>query len=130
MPTYLFIAEKPSLMRDVKKCYEKHKREVVSKVGYIDFTALSGHVCTFYEPNDYEGWNGKWDDVAYPIVPNDWGVKPINDNWKKSALKKIKDMFRARVRVAPSVSFEKAEYIAKLQMPPMSRKAVKFIDMR
>lgn len=91
MPTYLFIAEKPSLMRDVKKCYEKHKREVVSKVGYIDFTALSGHVCTFYEPNDYEGWNGKWDDVAYPIVPNDWGVKPINDNWKKSALKKIKD---------------------------------------
>jgi len=44
--------------------------------------------------------------------------------------KKIKDMFRSRVRVAPSVSFEPVEYIAKLQMPPMSRKVVKFIDRR
>lgn len=33
-------------------------------------------------------------------------------------------------RNSARLSFEKAEYIAKLQMPPMSRKAVKFIDMR
>lgn len=44
--------------------------------------------------------------------------------------KKIKDMFRSRVRVAPSISFEPVEYIAKLQMPPMSRKVIKFIDRR
>ncbi len=39
-------------------------------------------------------------------------------------------MFRSRVRVAPSISFDPVEYIAKLQMPPMSRKTVKFIDRR
>lgn len=44
--------------------------------------------------------------------------------------KKIKDMFRSRVRVAPSISFEAVEYIAKLQLPPMSRKVIKFIDRR
>ncbi len=44
--------------------------------------------------------------------------------------KRIKDMFRSRVRVAPSISFDPVEYIAKLQMPPMSRKTVKFIDRR
>ena len=39
-------------------------------------------------------------------------------------------MFRAKVRVAPSITFESPEYIAKLQFPQMSRKAVKFIDLR
>ena len=41
---YLFIAEKPSLMRDVQACYKNHKQEVTERVGEIDFTALSGHV--------------------------------------------------------------------------------------
>lgn len=45
-------------------------------------------------------------------------------------VKEIKDMFRAKVRVAPSITFESPEYIAKLQFPQMSRKAVKFIDLR
>lgn len=44
--------------------------------------------------------------------------------------KQIKDMFRSRVRVAPQVSFESPEYIAKLQMPPASRKVIKFVDLR
>ena len=44
--------------------------------------------------------------------------------------KEIKDLFRSKVRVAPSINFESAEYIAKIQMPPMSRKIVKFIDLR
>ena len=69
------------------------------------------------------------------VYTNDLGTDEVLvrvgcDDHSDAFLKKIKDMFRARVRVAPSVSFEKAEYIAKLQMPPMSRKAVKFIDMR
>lgn len=69
------------------------------------------------------------------VYTNDLGTDEVLvrvgcDDHSDAFLKKIKDMFRARVRVAPSVSFEKAEYIAKLQMPPMSRKTVKFIDMR
>lgn len=44
--------------------------------------------------------------------------------------KEIKDVFRSKVRVAPSISFESPEYIAKLQMPEMSRKPIKFFDLR
>ncbi len=44
--------------------------------------------------------------------------------------KQIKDTFRARIGVAPGIVFEPAEYIARLQMPPMNRKPVKFVDLR
>ena len=44
--------------------------------------------------------------------------------------KEIKDTFRSKVRVAPEVVFEPVEYIAKKQMPQMSRKQIKFVDLR
>ena len=44
--------------------------------------------------------------------------------------KEIKDTFRSKVRVAPEVVFEQVEYIAKKQMPQMSRKQIKFVDLR
>lgn len=44
--------------------------------------------------------------------------------------KEIKDLFRAKVRVAPTVRFEQPELITQLQFPAMSRKPVKFIDLR
>lgn len=45
-------------------------------------------------------------------------------------IKRIKDVFRSKVRVAPDIVFEPVELIARLQMPPTSRKTVKFIDRR
>ena len=45
-------------------------------------------------------------------------------------IKKIKDVFRSKVRVAPDIIFESPESILKQQMPPMSRKVIKFIDKR
>lgn len=47
-----------------------------------------------------------------------------------SFVKRIKDIFRSKVRVAPDIKFESAELISRLQMPPMSRKVVKFFDLR
>ena len=44
--------------------------------------------------------------------------------------KEIKDIFRAKVRVAPSVIFHDPEEVARMLYPPMSRKPVKFIDNR
>jgi phenylacetate-CoA ligase len=44
--------------------------------------------------------------------------------------KEIKDIFRAKVRVAPGVVFDTPENVAKIIFPPMSRKPVKFIDKR
>ena len=57
-------------------------------------------------------------------------IKLASDNHSESFVKQIKDMFRSNVRVAPDVLFEAPEIIAKMQMPPMSRKVVKFCDLR
>lgn len=88
---YLFIAEKPSLMREVEKCYRNHKKDIDAKVGQIDFVALSGHVCTNYEPSDYDEWaDAKWQDISYPMMPREWKIKVIDDDYKKKTVNKIK----------------------------------------
>ena len=45
-------------------------------------------------------------------------------------IKQIKDLFRSKVRVAPDIIFEPIELIARKQMPPLSRKLIKFFDYR
>ena len=45
-------------------------------------------------------------------------------------VKHIKDLFRSKVRVAPDIVFEPIELIARKQMPPTSRKLIKFFDYR
>lgn len=87
---YLFIAEKPSLMRDVQACYQNHRQEVTEKIGEIDFTALSGHVCTNYMPTDYEEWKEKsWKAIVYPMIPDPWQIKPIADPRKQATIAEI-----------------------------------------
>ena len=87
---YLFIAEKPSLMRDVQACYKNHKQIVTERVGEIDFTALSGHVCTNFMPTDYEEWKDKsWKAILYPMIPNPWQIKPIADKRKQDTIAEI-----------------------------------------
>ncbi len=44
--------------------------------------------------------------------------------------KRIKDHFRARLRVAPAIRLESIDYINKIQNPSSGRKTVKFIDHR
>lgn len=44
--------------------------------------------------------------------------------------KQIKDLFRAKIRVAPSVQFDTPEAIHAVMFPQMSRKPIKFIDKR
>lgn len=69
------------------------------------------------------------------VYTNELGTDEIlirigSENRSEAFAKEIKDLFRSKIRVAPSINFESAEYIAKIQMPPMSRKIVKFIDLR
>lgn len=87
---YLFIAEKPSLMRDVQSCYKKHQQEVQTKVGQIEFVALSGHVCRNATPEEYPQFKGYWDEVEYPMIPNPWVIRAITDKRKQEILKNIK----------------------------------------
>lgn len=88
---YLMICEKPSLMREVKACYNNHISEVKSKLGEIDFVALAGHICTNYEPDEYDEWSGlKWHMVDYPMVPDHWKIKMIQNAYNAKAMKEIK----------------------------------------
>ncbi|MCI1786304.1 MAG: AMP-binding protein [Bacteroidales bacterium] len=69
------------------------------------------------------------------VSTNDLGTDDVKvrigtDKPGESFEKEIKDLFRARVRVAPSVVFESVEAINKLMFPAMSRKPVKFFDYR
>ena len=57
-------------------------------------------------------------------------IKVGTDEQTDALVKQIKDVFRSKVRVAPDIIFESVESIAKQQMPPMSRKVIKFIDKR
>ena len=92
---YLFIGEKPSLTREVNKVYDKHKDEIIKRLGEIDFIPLSGHVCKFFEPDDYEAWkNIPWGDIDYPIIPERWGIKANNDKWSLKTLSEIKQTAR------------------------------------
>jgi phenylacetate-CoA ligase len=66
---------------------------------------------------------------------NSMGVDEIriligSENKSESFEKVIKDHFRAKLRVAPAVSFESPEYINRMQFPSMSRKPIKLIDKR
>ncbi len=57
-------------------------------------------------------------------------IKVGSLNHSAEFVKYIKDIFRSKVRVAPDVVFESIEEISKIQMPAMSRKSIKFIDLR
>ena len=69
------------------------------------------------------------------VYTNELGTDEIlirvgSDVHSEAFSKQIKDLFRSKVRVAPTIQFESAEYISKIQMPQMSRKAIKFVDLR
>jgi phenylacetate-CoA ligase len=69
------------------------------------------------------------------LSTNSMGVDDIliyvgTENRTESFEKIIKDHFRAKLRVAPAVSFESPDNINKLQFPSISRKPVKLIDKR
>jgi len=51
-------------------------------------------------------------------------------NGSEAFIKQIKDLFRSKIRVAPDIVFEPIELIAKKQIPPTSRKLIKFFDYR
>lgn len=90
---YLFIAEKPSLMREVQACYKNNSSEVKATVGDIDFTALAGHVCELYKPVEYEEWKDtKWKDIQYPVIPGEWKIKGKQD--KKDILARIRNSIK------------------------------------
>ena len=91
---------------------------------------------TLYPPaiydvlNDIEGIANYIVEVSDNEVGMDDLVIKIGAEADKAFEKKIKDHFRARIRVAPEIIFEDPSVIQKKQFPPQSRKPVVFVDKR
>ena len=78
----LLIAEKPSLMRDIQKVYNKMQCPY-----NIDFTAFVGHVVELKEPHEYNAAWKKWDLALLPMMPDKYEFRV-----KKTAVKVYKDI--------------------------------------
>lgn len=92
---------------------------------------------TLYPPALFDILNNipKVKNYVIEVYTNNLGTDEIlirvdSEDRSETFAKEIKNLFRSKVRVAPSISFESTEYIAQIQMPPMSRKMIKFIDLR
>ncbi|MDR1552116.1 MAG: AMP-binding protein [Prevotellaceae bacterium] len=56
------------------------------------------------------------------------GVKGVNE--LDGLIKELKDLFRARIRVAPEIEICNADDLRKIIFPDLNRKPIKFIDKR
>lgn len=92
---------------------------------------------TLYPPALYDILDNITGVINYvvEVYTNDLGTDEIlirvgSTDHSEDFSKRVKDLFRSKVRVAPAIVFEAPEYISKVQMPQMSRKPIKFIDLR
>lgn len=92
---------------------------------------------TLYPPAMHDLLN-HFDEVFCYIIEishNDLGtdeilIKVASNDTSKLFLNKIKDHFRAKLRVSPTIVFQSESEINKLRFPKMSRKPIDFIDKR
>jgi len=92
---------------------------------------------TLYPPAMYNVLNN-FEDISCFIIEishNDVGtdeilIKIASANNSEAFLQKIKDHFRAKLRVTPTIKFYDKKEINTLRFPKMSRKPVELIDLR
>lgn len=70
MSRALLIAEKPSLMLEIRNVYNKHKKDIPYQ---IDFLAQHGHTMEMLNPDELDTSLKKWDWATLPIYPEDYG---------------------------------------------------------
>jgi phenylacetate-CoA ligase len=92
---------------------------------------------TLYPPALYDLLNDMpgVENYIIEVSTNEIGTDDINikvgaREQPEELMKKIKDHFRSKLRVAPSIELADPAIIAAMQLPEMSRKPVKFIDKR
>ncbi len=69
------------------------------------------------------------------VSTNEFGMDDVSvivgcNHQNDEIVKDLKNRFRAKIRVAPSIKFENVDVIKKIQLPEMNRKPIKFIDKR
>ncbi len=86
----LCIAEKPSVARDLAKVLGA----TASLGGYYEgngywVTWTFGHLCTLKEPQDYSPAYKSWNLFSLPIIPQNFGIKLIENNGVERQFKVI-----------------------------------------
>lgn len=85
----LLIAEKPSLMREIREVYQK-----MSHPDEIHFASFVGHVVALKEPEDYkEEWGRPWRLEVLPMIPEKFEFKPIESSL--DVFKKVRDELKS-----------------------------------
>lgn len=89
MAKALFIAEKPSMMREVQAVYKKRGFK-----DSVDFVALAGHVVEMYRPEDYFNEWAEWKKENLPMIPEVFKYKAPTEGYKKDVYNKAKKMVK------------------------------------
>ncbi len=82
--TKLIIAEKASVAREIAAAVGATGKEDGCLCG--DGWAVAwaaGHLVDLAVPQDYEGWDGDWQDVELPMLPKEWKWKVSRDAKKR-----------------------------------------------
>jgi DNA topoisomerase-3 len=76
MSKALLVAEKPSVMKDIQRAYNKIK----STFPYdIDFGCCAGHLLGLCDASEYKSeWGKPWKKEVLPIIPESWKTKVTN----------------------------------------------------
>ena len=90
----LFIAEKPSMAREISKCLPENKN-IQKRHGYFIqgddvVTWVVGHVLHQAEPGDYDDKYIRWRPEDLPIVPKEW--KLLVTDSSRSQFEVVKDL--------------------------------------
>ena len=78
----LIIAEKPSVAGDIAKALGGFKKVTDGKESYYEssdhvLSSAVGHLVELCLPNELDKKKGKWSFANLPIIPNEFGLKPI-----------------------------------------------------
>lgn len=89
----LCIAEKPSVARDIAKVLGA----TTPRNGYIEgngycVTWTFGHLCTLKEPHDYGVHFKSWNLIFLPIIPQNFGIKLIDNKGIENQFKIIEKL--------------------------------------
>ncbi len=89
------IAEKPSVARDIAHVLGANE----SHDGYMEgngyqVTWTFGHLCTLKEPHDYSDTWKAWALSRLPMIPNNFGIKLIDDSGVKKQFRIIETLMQ------------------------------------
>lgn len=90
--TILVLAEKYTVAESYAKAMQCNKKDRYFENEKYIITWTEGHVCTLYDPEDYDNKYKVWNAEDLPIVPNGFWIKVRKETKKKKQFFLIKEL--------------------------------------